>query len=68
MTWWSGWLGGVDALFLLFGRVSVIESEQHPPVVLRREVRVEHACLDVADVQVARGLRREARHYLAPAT
>ena len=52
-------------LALLLRRVGVVEAEQHLPVVPLREVCVEEARLDVADVQLARRLGREARHHLA---
>ena len=56
---------GLLVLLLLLGGVGVVEAQQHLALVPRRVVRVEQRRLDVPDVQVARRLRREARHHLA---
>mmetsp|Transcript_5258 Transcript_5258/g.17730 ORF Transcript_5258/g.17730 Transcript_5258/m.17730 type:complete len:742 (+) Transcript_5258:480-2705(+) len=56
--------GGL-VLALLLGRVGVVKAEKHLALPLRGEVLVEERRLGVADVQEARGLRREARAHLA---
>mmetsp|Transcript_104984 Transcript_104984/g.321648 ORF Transcript_104984/g.321648 Transcript_104984/m.321648 type:complete len:209 (-) Transcript_104984:35-661(-) len=59
---------GLDALLklcLLLARVGVIESEDQLALVMPRVVVVQHRGLRVPDVQVAAGLRREARADLA---
>ena len=57
-------LDGLDELVLLLGRVGVVEAEVAAPAELLRHAEVEADRLGVPDVQVAVGLRREARHHL----
>jgi hypothetical protein len=55
---------GVDVLLLLPGRVGVVEAQMAAPAELRRHAEVQADGLGVADVQIAVGLRREARDDL----
>ena len=55
-------LDGVDVLLLLLGGVGVVEAQVAAAAELAGDAEVEADRLGVADVQVAVGLRREARH------
>jgi len=55
----------VDVLLALFGRVGVIEAQVAAAAVVARQPEVDADGLGVADVQVAVGLGRKARHHLA---
>ncbi len=61
-------LDGVDVLLLLPGRVGVVEAQVAAAAELLGDAEVEADRLGVADMQVAVGLRRKARHHaLVPA-
>jgi hypothetical protein len=55
----------VDVLILLLRGVGVVEAEEEAPGVAPRDLLVQERGLGVADVEVARGLGREAGDHLA---
>src|SRR5262249_51692165 len=58
-------LDRLDVLDVLLRRVRVVEAEIAAAAVLLRHAEVQADRLGVADVQVAVGLRREAREHTA---
>ena len=55
-------LDRVDVFLLFFGRVGVIKTQVTRPAELLRHAEVEAYCFGVANVEIAVGLGREARH------
>ena len=52
----------VDVLLIFFGRVGVVEAEVAAAAEFRSDTEVEADRLGMADMEIAVGLRREARH------